>query len=233
MPHGTRRLPFYDRRIAADSQWRSSANPRETTRIRIWGTPLDSIRNIPTDVLVFYFVLYGCLPLWTVMGFIDYMCHRASHIERTSGLRESLLHAVMGVQVGIPVFLGLFFQINVMVLLLVFIVLVFHEWVAHMDVKYARGEREISITETHAHSFLEVIPFMIAALVVCMNWSAFIDLVTLNWSGQMVLKAKVHPLNTTYLALYVASLVALDVIPYIEELWRCRQWQSRHGETNS
>jgi hypothetical protein len=33
---------------------------------------------------------YFVLPLWLVAGFADYLCHRASHIEQTSGAKESL-----------------------------------------------------------------------------------------------------------------------------------------------
>jgi CheY-like chemotaxis protein len=29
--------------------------------------------------------MYVNLPLWLVAGFADYLCHRAAHIERTSG----------------------------------------------------------------------------------------------------------------------------------------------------
>ncbi len=33
-------------------------------------------------------------------------------IEETAGIKETLFHAVMGVQIGIPIFLGLLFEIN-------------------------------------------------------------------------------------------------------------------------
>ncbi|MHB2017896.1 MAG: diguanylate cyclase [Candidatus Xenobia bacterium] len=176
------------------------------------------MRDIATGDLVFYFVLYGCLPLWTVMGFLDWLCHRRTHIERTSGLRESVLHAVMGVQVGIPVCLGLYCQINVLLLLVMFGVLVVHEMVAHYDVRYARGTRHISMAELHVHSFLEVIPFTIVALVVCMNWPAFYDLVTLHWHGQCSLTLRPSTLNTAF---YTTLMLTLGVAPYVEEIWRC------------
>src|ERR1700710_476442 len=132
------------------------------------------IRAIPIPVLVFNLILYGCLPLWLIMGLLDYICHRRSKIEHSSGLKESLYHAVMGVQIGIPIFLGLFFHINVLILLIMFAALVFHVWVAHCDVAYARGKREISMLELHVHSFLETLPFFAVALLICINWNAFI-----------------------------------------------------------
>lgn len=183
------------------------------------------IRHMTTDVLLFNMILYLCLPLWLVMGCLDYYCHRKSRIEHTTGIKESILHAIMGVQVGIPVFLGLFFHINVLILLIMFVVLVAHELVAHHDVKYALHAREISILETHAHSFLEVLPFTIVLLIVCINWQAFVDLITLNWAGQMNLTLRDKPLDQMYIAGYVALMLFADVLPYTEELLRC--WRAK------
>ncbi|HEY9680019.1 MAG TPA: hypothetical protein V6C86_00325 [Oculatellaceae cyanobacterium] len=180
------------------------------------------IRAIPIPELVFNLILYGCLPLWLIMGLLDYMCHKWSKIEATSGLKESLYHAVMGVQIGIPIFLGLYFQINVLILLIMFAALGFHVWVAHCDVDYARGSREISLLEVHVHSFLETLPFFTVALIVCINWNAFVDLITLNWAGHMQLVFhRAAGVSTNYIASYVALLLFADVLPYAEEFFRC------------
>ncbi len=48
-----------------------------------------------TDQLLINLILYGLLPLWGITGFIDWCCHRATRIESTSGLRESLIHSLM------------------------------------------------------------------------------------------------------------------------------------------
>ena len=40
-----------------------------------------------TDQLLLYLILYALLPLWGITGFVDWCCHRATGIERTSGLR--------------------------------------------------------------------------------------------------------------------------------------------------
>lgn len=185
------------------------------------------LRELTADILVFNFILYGCLPLWLIMGFADWYCHKKSEIEKTTGVRESLLHSIMGVQVGVPIFLGLYFQINVLLLLIMFAVLVFHEIVAHVDVKYALNTREISIFETHVHSFLEVLPFVIVALIICINWSSFVDLITFNWAGNMGLVWKPQPAK--YVTGYFVTLIILDVIPFIEELIRCYLYEKRHG----
>jgi hypothetical protein len=37
-------------------------------------------------------LMYFILPIWLAAGFADYLCHRASSIDTTSGWKESLLH---------------------------------------------------------------------------------------------------------------------------------------------
>jgi len=48
-------------------------------------------------------LMYFVLPLWLVVGFTDYLCHRASHIATTSGPKESLIHLIMLGEIGIAV----------------------------------------------------------------------------------------------------------------------------------
>jgi hypothetical protein len=55
--------------------------------------PADITRNI---------LMYFILPLWLAAGFADYLCHRAAHIEQTSGVKESILHLLQFVEMGIP-----------------------------------------------------------------------------------------------------------------------------------
>jgi len=187
------------------------------------------LRLISTHDLLFDLILYVCLPAWLIFGFVDYRCHRKSKIEETSGIKESLLHAVMGVQVGIPIFLGLFFEVNALIFMIIFVVLALHEVVAHMDVAYALKSRKISITEVHAHSFLEVLPFVIVALIVCIDWPAFVDFISFNWAGHLALIPKAHPLDRLYVGCYVTLMLVADVVPYFEEFWRCMH----HGKAQA
>jgi hypothetical protein len=184
-----------------------------------------SFYEIPTDVLLQSVILYGCLPLWVLFGFADYICHRASAIEKTSGIRESLFHVVMGAQIGLPVFLGLYFEINVLLLLMAFALLVFHVWVAHTDVAYALQTRKITLWEMHIHSFLEALPFVVVLLIICKRWSAFVDLITLNWAGHLTLVSKATPVDFYYIVSYFVFMLILGIAPYVEELWRC--WNAR------
>lgn len=183
-------------------------------------------------------ILYGLLPLWVLAGFIDYLCHRATRIHENSGLKESLMHLTMGAQVAVPMWLALTCQINCFILLLCFIVLITHEVVAHYDVVYASTERRISVWETHAHSFLETIPFFLTALVVCRNWEVFIQFVSLDWSGSMSLSLRETPIGTdigdrTFLARYFFLVIFSGLAPYIEELYRCWRHHNKRSSQSS
>lgn len=180
------------------------------------------------DQLTLGLILYVMLPLWALAGVLDYFCHKRTKIEENSGLTESILHATMGIQVGIPIWLGIFFEINVLLLLLCVIVFVCHEVVAHFDVRWASTRRRISIWEQHAHSYLATVPFYLLALLVCRNWGAFVRLVTLNWSGDMVLIPRAEPVGTMKFVLWYAGLVfAAGILPYAEEILRCWLYQRR------
>lgn len=176
---------------------------------------------IPMDVLLLNLILYGCLPLWVILGFADYVCHRRSDIERTSGTRESLFHCVMGAQIGLPVFLGLYFEINVLLLLLAFVLLAIHLWVAHSDVAYALRARKVTLWEMHIHSFLETLPFVVVLLIILKRWPAFVDLITLNWAGNMTLVPKATPVDFHYIVGYFLFMLVVGIAPYLNELWRC------------
>jgi hypothetical protein len=65
--------------------------------------PADITRNI---------LMYFILPLWLAAGFADYLCHRAAHIERTSWLKESILHLLQFVEMGIPILAAMFLEIT-------------------------------------------------------------------------------------------------------------------------
>ncbi|PSJ22376.1 diguanylate cyclase [Halomonas sp. ND22Bw] len=175
-----------------------------------------------TDALLIQVLLYVFLPLWGIAGFVDWCCHRATRIEATSGLKESLVHSLMGLQVGIPILLCLLFEVNVLVLLICLAAWILHELVAHWDVHYAAPRRHISIWEMHAHNYLASLPLYMLALIAVINGTVVADLLTLNWAGQLSLV----PLETPhggdgYLPGYLAFMAVLAIFPYAEENLRC------------
>ena len=181
-----------------------------------------------TDQLLVSLILYGLLPLWGVTGFIDWCCHRATGIERTSGLRESLVHSLMGIQLGIPILLCLLFQVNVMILLVCIAAFLAHEVVAHYDVHYSAPLRRISIWEVHVHNYMATIPLYLLMLIMVINWEIVLKLVSFEWAGQFELERVPVPHGSSgYLRGYLIFMALLCVLPYVEENLRCLRARGR------
>ena len=177
---------------------------------------------IDTTDLLINFLLFVLLPIWGIAGFCDWLCHRATHIESTSGLKESLLHSLMGVQLAIPILLCLNFHVNVLILLICFFTWVSHELVAHWDVQYAAPIREISIWEMHAHNYLATLPMYMLITIGIINWPVVVDLVSLRWQGNMGFDMLAsRPGGDSYLPAYLLLMTVLCVFPYFEENIRC------------
>ena len=124
-------------------------------------------------VIIRHYLLYFILPLWMIAGVADYYLHRRTNIEHTSGIKESLLHAVQLGETGIPVILALLFDINALVFLIMLTALAAHEATALYDVFYTRHRRYIGVLEQHVHSFMEVIPIMALSFVTVLYWGQF------------------------------------------------------------
>ena len=129
-----------------------------------------------TDALLQYFLMYIVVPVWLLAGLVDYFCHRASHIERTSGVAESLLHLLQFALVGIPLLAALFLEINAAILLIMLVGLVLHQAAAVWDVRYANATRRVTPAEQHIHGVLEMAPAVATAVVAILNWPDFLSL---------------------------------------------------------
>jgi hypothetical protein len=184
-----------------------------------------------TDQLLINLILYGLLPLWGITGFIDWCCHRATGIERTSGLRESLVHSLMGVQLGIPIVLCLVFEVNVLILLVCVAAFLAHEFVAHYDVHYSAPRRHISIWEVHVHNYMATIPLYLLMLVAVINWEVVLQLLRFEWQGGFELRPVDAPHGSDgYLRGYLIFMTLLCVLPYLEENLRCyRAWRAQRA----
>ena len=168
------------------------------------------------------YILYFLLPFWIVLGFIDYLCHRHTKIETTSGLTESLIHWTLLTLIGVPMVLGLFFNINALVILTMIAAFLLHEVVAIWDVNYAMPRRQIMVVERHLHGYLGVLPFMIVSMVICLHWDQFLVLVGRGSVAESFsLHLKEPPLSRNYVIGIFAAVFGLMVLPYAEELWRC------------
>lgn len=162
------------------------------------------------------------LPSWMVWGLADYVCHRRSNIEHTSGTHESLTHLLMITSTGIGVMTAMFFEVNGLVLAIMAASTLAHECIVLWDVGYAAKMRPPSATEQHVHSFLEVLPFTGLAISVCLNptdAAALFDPITR--ADQLRLTPKRHPAAPAYNAAIIALVTLTLVIPYVEEFVRC------------
>jgi hypothetical protein len=164
-------------------------------------------------------LMYVILPLWLAGGFADYLCHRAAHIERTSGWKESLLHLAQFAEMGLPVLAALMLEINAGVILMMMICLVLHEATAIWDVRYANATRTVRPIEQHVHSMLEMLPFTGLLLVIALHWEQFIALFGIG-SARFEFVPKSDPLPWSYILTMLALTLIFELLPYLEELCR-------------
>ena len=167
-------------------------------------------------------LLYVILPLWLVAGFTDYVLHKRTQIEYTAGTRESLLHLLQLSEIGLPVLLGLLFEINSVILVVMVLAFIVHEATALYDVSYALPRRHVGVLEQHVHSFMEVLPFVALLFVTILNWNQFLALFGLGSEPpRFELKLKIDPIPAGYLITLLSSILFFIIVPYTEELWRC------------
>ncbi len=189
-----------------------------------------------TDYALVNIILFVFLPIWCIAGYIDWYCHKKSKIEITTGLPESLLHSLMGVQCGVPIFLCLLFKVNALILLVCFASLIFHELVAFYDVRMATNKRHISILEMHVHAYLSTTPLFLVLMIVAINWGLVTRLIQSGVQGAdqfTFIQSEYTFGNAYYLPVFSISLFVLCVMPYIEELFRCvRSAVVRRGDAS-
>lgn len=167
-------------------------------------------------------LLYFTLPVWYVAGFADWICHRKSKIEETSGVWESALHAVMFCEIGSGLLPGLFLEINSFTLILMLGMFALHEVTAFLDISYACAKRHVSTIEHQVHSFLEIIPLMAIASVVALHWGQFVAIFGLGSEiARFDVVFKPQPLSALYLSVTMAVIFVFHFLTYSEELYRC------------
>ena len=164
-------------------------------------------------------LMYFILPLWLAAGFADYLCHRAAHIERTSGVKESALHLLQFAEMGVAILAAMFLEINALVILIMIACFLLHEATALWDLSYASATREVGPIEQHVHSFLEMLPLMGLLMIIVLHWPQFLSLLGLE-PASFDIRLKEPPLPVTYLATVLALVLLFEVLPYLEELWR-------------
>lgn len=166
-------------------------------------------------------LLYFVLPVWLLAGFADYLCHRATRIELTSGYKESLLHLLMLAEIGIPLMAAMFFEINALIIAIMIVCFVLHQLTAWWDTTFASQKRTIPPIEQHVHSFLELMPLTAMLIVTALNWPQFLSLWGLGpEAARYDLVLKQHPLPWQFVAGFLSASVLFEVLPFLEEFVR-------------
>jgi hypothetical protein len=174
------------------------------------------------------FLLFFILPLWLAAGMADWACHRASHIESTTGAKETVIHLLMLAEMGVPVLAGLLLEINALVLVVMLVAFLVHEATALWDVSYAVSRRNVTPFEQHVHSFLEMLPLMGLSFVACLHWPQALAVIGLGpESADWGIRLKERPLPAAYLLTMLTLIVLFEVLPYLEELYR--GWRANGG----
>lgn len=176
------------------------------------------------------FLLYYIVPMWLAAGLADWYCHRATHIEETTGVKETLLHVAQLTEMGVPTLAALFLEINPPVLALMAGSFLVHEATALWDVSYAVSRRDVTPIEQHVHSFLEMLPLMALSFIGLLHWPQVKAMVgagdqPADWSIR--LKNDRDKLPMGYIVTLLGTIAALELSPYMEELWR--DWSAWPG----
>ena len=132
-----------------------------------------SAAGIDTSSLTRRFLLYYIIPIWLAAGVADWICHRGSAIEQTTGAKESLMHLLMLAEVSIPVTAGFFLEVTAPIAALMIAAFLAHEVTALWDVSYAVTAPNVTPTEQHVHSFLEMVPLMAISFIAVLHWPQF------------------------------------------------------------
>jgi hypothetical protein len=179
------------------------------------------------------YLLWLVVPLWVGAGLADWACHRRTNIETSAGTHESAIHAMMMSEAGVPALMGLFLEVNAGVLLATLGALGVHQATAAWDVAYADDRREVTPTEQHVHGLLEQVPLMATSFLFILHWDQARALFGIgDERPRFRPQPKQRPLSRGYVAGLLAAIGGLIVVPYGEELWRCRR-AARHLATSS
>jgi hypothetical protein len=187
----------------------------------------DVRRSLGVETATRRLLLGGVMPLWLGAGLADWYRHRQTHIEISSGPRESAIHLLMMTETGVPVMLGLFCEVNAGVLLTSFGTLGVHSATAYWDQRYAEPRRAVTPVEQHLHSLLEVVPLMATGFLTALHWDQARAIVGRDRRrARFAIRLKRHdPLSATTRAGLLAALAVFGLLPYAEESWRC--WRAK------
>jgi len=125
--------------------------------------------------LLWKVLAYGALPAWLLAGAADWLCHRRTAIERTSGCRESRMHFFLHMQIALPILLGLWLEINAGLLAFMALCVIAHMVTSLLDTRLAQPLRYISPIEQQVHSWQEMLPLFALVCVALLHVDVWRD----------------------------------------------------------
>jgi len=170
------------------------------------------------DDTVRRYFLYILMPFWAVPAFADYLFHRRSRIEDTTGLPEAALHTAMMAEMGAAVGAALTLRVNRSVFAAMAGCTALHALTSAADVRLAYDSpRPIEPGEQHAHAFLEVLPWTLLGIMACLHW----EQIRHPQPGAPRWALRRPPLPRWYLIASGAAVTTGIAGPYADEMRRC------------
>ena len=167
-----------------------------------------------------WLLMYAVFPLWIAAGLADWACHRRMRIEHTAGLKENLLHWLLFAQVGLAMVAVALLEVNAAILLVVLAAWLLHQGTVLFELRYAVSMRRVEPVEQMVHSLLEMLPLASLLLLAVMHWDQVLALAGPG-PADFSLRLKREPWPTAYLVGALGAVAALNVLPLVEESWRC------------
>jgi hypothetical protein len=174
------------------------------------------------------YMMYVIMPAWSAAGALDWLWHRQTKIQTTSGVKESLTHQLMMIEAGVPVFAGLFLEANAGLFSLLTGGMLLHQFTAIWDVDYTVSRRKVPAREQHTHTFMETIPFDIWAVLACLRPKQFLSMLGMGPEKPVFrLRLKRPPLPIRKITAIFGATTLFVALPHIEEFWRCLRAHQR------
>jgi hypothetical protein len=161
------------------------------------------------------------LPLWIAAGVVDWWLHRRSRIEHTSGTTESVFHLCLFAIVSVGAGAVGLLRFNALLIAILIAVFAAHQALTWLELRFVVTRRFVSPAEQMVHSFLELLPFSVALiLVIDMTDTAASRLN--EWTLQLRDDLQILPL-----ALCAGAVALFNFLPLMEEFLRCRRERTR------
>jgi hypothetical protein len=155
-----------------------------------------------------------------------------SHIEATSGPKESALHLLEFAEMAVPILAAIFLEINALIIGVAIVCLILHEATAIWNVRYAYATREVTPTEQHVHSFLEMLPLMGLTIIAILHWGQFLALFGFGTErADFGIRLKQPPLPWLYVTVMLTLVLLFVVLPFLEEFARTLRHRGRSAPT--